>query len=95
MDGLKVRVKVKVNLSARQWQLYSQPGCAAAAKTLNLAVEKAINASPTFDALKSKRKELHEVFCSVGFGATDTEPLCVLSDVIDGAYGMHTYNRFL
>lgn len=93
MNGM--RVKVSLNLTARQWQLYGQPGCAAAARKLNKAVAAAINASPTFEALKAKRKELWDVFCSAGFGATDTEPLCVLSDVIDHAYGMHTYERFL
>lgn len=79
--------KVKLSLTADQWQLYADmPGAKAAARDINLTVAKALNNGDiegAYKALEDFRQ----------FGATDTEPRNVLQYIIekmglDDDYGM-------
>ena len=68
--------KVKLSLTANQWQLYADmPGAKAAARKINSEVAKALNKKDiegAYKALENFQK----------FGATDTEPRCVLQSIM-------------
>jgi hypothetical protein len=69
--------KVKLSLTADQWQLYADmPGAKAAARKINSEVAKALNKGDIKAAYESLRKFRQ-------FGATDTEPCCVLLSIME------------
>lgn len=75
-SAIQIKCKVKLSLTAREWQLYSMPGAAAAARSMNAKVAKALNANDgnaAFAVLDEYQK----------FGASDTEPRMVLNHIMD------------
>ncbi len=75
-SAIKIKCKVKLSLTARQWQLYTMPGAAAAARSMNAKVAKALNAGDC-DAAFAILDEYSK------FGAGDTEPRMVLNHIMD------------
>jgi hypothetical protein len=76
MNGIKLTCKVKLSLTARDWQLYDMPGAKAAARSINSRVAKALNAGDG-DAAFAVLDEYSK------FGAGDTEPRMVLNHIMD------------
>lgn len=75
----------KLSLTAKQWELYADmPGVSRVAHQLNAEIRRAINGS-------SCRAEAWEKCSAVmdehrQFGATDTEPMYVLADIINKVF---------
>lgn len=68
--------KVKLSLTANQWQLYDIAGVKAATRKINSGVAKALNKKDIEGAYK-----VLENFRE--FGATDTEPRWVLQSIME------------
>lgn len=86
MQGIEIKRRVKLSLSAGEWQLYSSmPGAKKAARSLNAAVAKAINASA--DKRSGYQAACQAMVPFADFGAIDSEPRYVLQDIIDKVYG--------
>lgn len=79
--------KVTVKLTAREWQLFSdKPGAKGSAQRLSRGVSKILSKAKThadINALALKNLFLAES----KFGATDSEPLYMLSVVVKQIYG--------
>ena len=77
--------KVKLNLTARDWQLYSsRPGADRIASLINRALETILNeGADDWDQLMWRGYEVlaHPPF--VRYGASDTEPRDVWLDILD------------
>lgn len=75
-SGIDIKCKVKLSLTADQWQLYDKPGAKAAARSMNAKIAKALNArdiNGAYAVLSEYSK----------FGAYDTEPMMVLDMIMD------------
>jgi hypothetical protein len=75
---------VKVNLSAKDWQLYTTvAGADEAAEKLNRAVEAGVRTQ----GQQAARKEIMSVMEELsGVGASDTEPRHVIVEVLNKIY---------
>lgn len=72
---IRKRFKVKLSLSADDWNLYTMPGSKSAARSINSRVGKALSAADidgAYKVLSSFKK----------YGAYDTEPCWVLTQII-------------
>jgi hypothetical protein len=81
MEKLEVvsrSIGVKINLTADDWQLYDKPGAKAAAVKINRRLEEVL-----LDATGDWYSRCYEVMSKAGiYGATDTEPLVVLDELL-------------
>ena len=69
------KFKVKLSLTAEDWQLYTMPGSKAAARSMNSRIGKALSAADIDGAYK--------VLSSFSkYGAYDSEPCWVLEKII-------------
>jgi hypothetical protein len=90
MKNVKVEViarNVQITLSADEWELYeNERGCDEAAKALNetLQAEIARRGATRTSVLKEMTKAMDLLS---RFGASDTEPRCVLYDILDEVFG--------
>lgn len=75
-----------VNLTANEWQLYSESmNCTRAAAALNAAAAEAINRSTTAaEAMKCFYPAMNKW---ADYGAADSEPYYVASDLFTRAFG--------
>ncbi len=82
MKNLTITRKVKCELTADQWQLFTgMSGAAAAAKALNAVVEKACNAEGA--TYKSAWEAIDKVQVKYAdFGAGDSEPNWVVEHIL-------------
>jgi hypothetical protein len=76
MNGVQIKCKVKLSLTADDWQLYDKPGVKAVARSMNAKIAKALNAGD-FHAAFAVLREYRD------FGASDTEPEVVLNQIMD------------
>lgn len=90
MKGITIverKLTVKVDLAAEDWELFTATmDCKRAAETLNRNLEKAVNSG-------CSREDAHNYMYYVmdklrKYGASDTEPHCVLIEALDAIYGM-------
>jgi hypothetical protein len=80
MQGITITRKVSLSLTADQWQLYRLDGREAAARSLNIEVESAINSSADrWQADPLIRDALRRWS---DFGAADTEGEDVADDIL-------------
>ena len=79
---------VEVNLTADQWQLFREPGVEGAALALNIAAANALAAPSREEAWDRMRPEMDRQW---HYGASDTEPRSVFSEMLDEVYGRPTY----
>ena len=84
--GIEIKKTVNINLSADEWELYTASmDCTEAAAELNKAMTEAINSSETAD---EAYKKLKGTFSKLGkFGASDSEPLYHMNDILHKVYG--------
>lgn len=86
--GLKIEkvIRVKLDYSADQWKLFAKvKGAEEVAKQLNRAFEEAVNSGLSRYGVQ---KHMDEVMGKIhGYGASDTEPLSQLSDLLDKVFG--------
>ena len=76
MNGVRIIYKVKLSLTADDWQLYDIAGAKQAAREMNTKVAKALNNNDTEAA--------YEVLQEYSmYGAADTEPTMVLNAIMD------------
>jgi hypothetical protein len=71
-EKIQIKCKVKLSLTAYDWQLYDIPGAKAAARSMNAKVAKALNAGDLNGAVQV-------LYTHSEFGAADSEPLWVLN----------------
>lgn len=76
MRNVEIKCRVKLSLTARDWQLYDIPGAKAAARSMNSKVAKALNAGDTDGAIEILTQYQK-------FGARDTEPEEVLCAIME------------
>ena len=76
MNGISIESKIKLNLTARQWQLYSDmDGVEDAATAMNVLIAESLNAGRVNEAYEVLQKFRR-------FGAADSEPYWVLEDIV-------------
>jgi hypothetical protein len=88
MDNLILQTRiVSVKFTPRQWSLYSDmDGAKAAARKLNATLKRAVNNSLT---IEDARRAMYPVMQDLSeFGANDSEPMWLLEDVLNAAYGI-------
>lgn len=84
--------RVKCSLTAEQWQLYtSSMKCGTAARKLNAAVRRSFKAAKSREEFVAMMDEVR--FQLRDFGASDTEPRCVVEDIADALYGVDEYGQ--
>lgn len=89
-------------LTHHGWQLYEDEGVEAVAAQLSAKLTEAVNkakeelrANPCLSEEKLAyrvQKEMREVMYRVGFGASDTEPDCVLVSELERAFGLERWS---
>lgn len=72
MKGVDIKCKVKLSLTADDWQLYSKPGSKMAARSMNKHVAACLNGGDLNGAVQV-------LYTYSEFGAADSEPLWVLN----------------
>lgn len=76
MNGVSIESKIKLNLTAKQWQLYSDmPGVDDTAQAINVLIAEELNAgrvNGAYEVLQKFRR----------FGAADSEPYWVLENIV-------------
>jgi len=76
MNEISIESKVKLNLTARQWQLYSDmDGVEDTAQAMNVLIAESLNAGRVNEAYEVLQKFRR-------FGAADSEPYWVLENII-------------
>lgn len=81
--------QVSVNLTAEQWQLFSDMALShQAAVALNLAAQFALSASDRETAWERMRPAMDTY---MDCGASDTEPRAVFSEMLDEVFGPERY----
>lgn len=76
MNGISIESKIKLNLTARQWHLYSDmDGVEDAATAMNVLIAESLNAGRVNEAYEVLQKFRR-------FGAADSEPYWVLEDIV-------------
>lgn len=84
-EKLTVRTTLQLNLSAKDWDLYSSmQGVDEVATELNRLVEHAVNTSPRREIAAARISEALIKFDD--FGATDTEPRQVVLSILKRCY---------
>ncbi len=84
---LHKQVFIRPSLDAAQWSLYTDmlPRVDEAARNLNLALQGMVNDGSTRERT---RAHVLGVMCEYAdVGANDTEPRCILEDLLDEIYG--------
>ena len=76
MNGVSIESKIKLNLTAKQWQLYSDmEGVEDAAQAMNTLIAEELNAGRVNGACEVLQKFRR-------FGAADSEPYWVLENIV-------------
>lgn len=79
-------VKIKALFTADQWQLYtSSMDCGNAADILNLTLNYHVNQGHDRKTVESEMYKVMNQYSK--YGATDSEPIWFLQDVLDRIYG--------
>lgn len=90
MISIKKHVAVEANLTVDHWQLYNIPGSEEAARGLNSELNRLVseyNEINNQNAVNVHEEMLKCMLKYKKFGAYDTEPYWVLSDIIKSIYG--------
>ena len=85
MRNLNMTVKIDPKFSAEDWQLYTASmKCTRVANVLNSNLKKLVNAGYGMDWVE---REMHKVMVRYSsYGAYDTEPIWVLTDILNQVY---------
>lgn len=78
-------VKINAQFTAEQWQLYSSMDCGAAVDSLNMTLNYHVNHGSD---RRTTQAAMHKAMNQYSkYGATDSEPLWFLQDVLDRIFG--------
>lgn len=92
---IEKQIKItKINVTAQEWQLYTASmGCSGAARALNSAFKKAVNAKgSTPESVQEEMDKVRAVYSK--YGAYDTEPRYTMYDLIKKVYGRYPEGVF-
>ena len=85
MQGITITRQVTLNLSAARWELYVNKPCVnTVADRINREVEAILNAAADRGEAYSSSYKVLEKYSK--YGATDTEPVWVLRDILDKVF---------
>jgi len=79
------KIKIKCEMSADQWELYSIPGRNQVAKRLNSGMNRAVNTSKDWNEAYEKGEKM--LFKFSDHGAADSEGISMLVNILNEAFG--------
>lgn len=86
MRNVAISIRLKINLTAQDWQLFtSKAGADKAAYAMNVQLEPVINEAKNFSEALTKGAGVLANFRE--FGSTDSEPYAVLEQLLELRFG--------